>query len=64
MQARRVGAVAEAGKKRCGEWLGIVDAKLSDGRAYVAGDEFTAAGDARTPTWLCVPKPRLKLSSR
>ncbi len=37
-------AIAEAGKKRGTEWLGIIETKLGDGRAYIAGNEFTAAG--------------------
>ena len=45
LQDKRVAAIAEAGQKRCTEWLGILETKLSDGRAYIAGDEFTAAGN-------------------
>ncbi len=48
-QDKRVPVIAEAGKKRGTEWLGIIETKLGDGRTYIAGNEFTAAGGSCTP---------------
>jgi len=37
----------QGGKARLLKYLPIVEARMKDGRKYIAGDEFTAAGDLR-----------------
>ena len=34
----------QGGKERLQKYLPVVEARMQDGRKYIAGDEFTAAG--------------------